>query len=631
MSKRKRRPKKQKFVRVPETTTRASPASRPMKKTSLTRGSRNIYLWAVLIFIIALGLRLTVIAQVRGADPFVDDLLVDGDERSFEMWATRIAEGDYLGPDGNFIQAPLYPYILGGLFKVVGYELYYARVVQAGFDAATAILVFLLAHQLFSPSVARLAGLLYAVNRIPLFYVTRILRDTPMPFFVILTLVVLVHAWSRRSWGWWLAGGMACGLAHLCRENFILVSIAFILLLVVNRRLRADWPRVVVPFIVGIALMMTPVFLRNVAVGASPWQVTENGQVALVMGNAADASGVGYVVPASNARITSENNGLLATLTATLATHADEPFGFIALYLRKLHALFGHLEIANNANFYVARNYSALLAFPLLPDFGSVVPLACLGMIAALRRKRPLPALFPPVLLGAYTIGLLLVFILSRFRLPLLPVMTIYAAFMLLELGRAVKTRQTRFLVINGVVLALLYLVVFYPTAYEREFGDVSYREYYIRGYQLLDQGEVQAGRQLLEKSVEIKPDYAVALNKLAILTLTDGDTAASLQFLQRATSAAPSFLEIWVNLGTVAFQAGETRQARFAYQHVVTLQPDNLQFRHELANLWLLEENYPAAELEYEQIVARDPDDELAVSQLVALRHRNAAMGNRG
>ena len=81
----------------------------------------------VAVYITALGLRLIYLWQIHDA-PFFD--LVIGDAKSYDLWAQRIATGQWLGQE-VFYQAPLYPYFMGVWYWVFGHSLLAVRIIQA--------------------------------------------------------------------------------------------------------------------------------------------------------------------------------------------------------------------------------------------------------------------------------------------------------------------------------------------------------------------------------------------------------------------------------------------------------------------------------------------------------------------
>ena len=71
--------------------------------------------YAGAIFLTALAVRLLHV-WLLSRSPFFDVLM--GDAHGYDEWARRIAGGEWIGTD-VFYQAPLYPYFLGVIYKVV--------------------------------------------------------------------------------------------------------------------------------------------------------------------------------------------------------------------------------------------------------------------------------------------------------------------------------------------------------------------------------------------------------------------------------------------------------------------------------------------------------------------------------
>src|SRR5438270_11320950 len=114
-------------------------------KTSAQRGSSLLRaaekpkpmdprpVWPVVagIFALAFLLRCLYLFQIQNA-PFFELRL--GDAAAYHDWARRIAGGDWLGHD-VFYQAPLYPYFLAVVYRLMGDGVMGVRLVQAVFGA----------------------------------------------------------------------------------------------------------------------------------------------------------------------------------------------------------------------------------------------------------------------------------------------------------------------------------------------------------------------------------------------------------------------------------------------------------------------------------------------------------------
>src|SRR5215211_603127 len=110
---------------------------------------------ALIIFVVALGVRLVHVWQLRSS-PFFDTLL--GDANGYDLWAQRLAAGDWVGSD-VFYQAPLYPYFLGVVYALFDRDLLVVRIIQAVIGSTSCVLLALAGTRLFSKRVGVAAGL----------------------------------------------------------------------------------------------------------------------------------------------------------------------------------------------------------------------------------------------------------------------------------------------------------------------------------------------------------------------------------------------------------------------------------------------------------------------------------------
>src|SRR5438105_275913 len=94
---------------------------------------------------LALLLRCLYIWQI-GHAPFVD--LRIGDAAAYHAWAQDIASGSWLG-HGVFYQAPLYPYALAVIYRIVGDGVTTIRLIQAVLGAGSCVLLAAAGMRLF--------------------------------------------------------------------------------------------------------------------------------------------------------------------------------------------------------------------------------------------------------------------------------------------------------------------------------------------------------------------------------------------------------------------------------------------------------------------------------------------------
>jgi 4-amino-4-deoxy-L-arabinose transferase-like glycosyltransferase len=220
---------------------------------------------AAAVFVIALTVRLLHVRELSAAPVF--DMRV-GDSAVYDAWAREIAGGDVLG-DEVFWYAPLYPYVLGAIYALVGDGGWAVRVVQALLGALTCVLLADAGRRLFGPSAGIVAGALLALYAPSIFYGALIHR----PVLELFSLGVVVWHVSARPAGdapvlWTLALGLASGVLVLARENALALLPVLLVWLVLERPSpkRARVVRAAV-FLAGLTLTLAPVALRNRIVG----------------------------------------------------------------------------------------------------------------------------------------------------------------------------------------------------------------------------------------------------------------------------------------------------------------------------------------------------------------------------
>src|SRR5687767_4409240 len=200
---------------------------------------------ALIIVAAALAIRILHVWQIRPS-PFCDVLM--GDANGYDLWAQRLAGGDWIGSD-VFYQAPLYPYFLGVIYAIFGRDLLVVRIVQALIGSASCVLLGMAGARLFSTRIGLIAGLALALWAPAIFFEGLLQKSVLDMFFVCLALYLIARLVGNRPFDklraapsevegrepgagsrtTWLALGLAMGALALTREN-ALVFIGVILI-----------------------------------------------------------------------------------------------------------------------------------------------------------------------------------------------------------------------------------------------------------------------------------------------------------------------------------------------------------------------------------------------------------------
>ena len=485
--------------------------------------SRREIVAAAMIFAIAAALRFAHVATIA-SEPAVRYPVLDA--LAYHQWALEILRGDWLG-DRVYYQDPLYPFFLAGVYATFGAGSLGVLFAQAALDAASAVLLFATARRLFGGAPAVAAGLL-AAGYAPFLYYSALLLKAPLKLFLFnSSFLLLVRAAQAGRPRQWLAAGIALGLATLLRGNALLF-VPLLLMWIALDRARTPSLRVrsAAFACAGIALALLPVAARNYAVGGE-WVVlnSQAGQN-FYIGNFRGNDTGGYRAPPFlRADPRYEEDDFAREAEQALGRELSpaevsrywwrrgldeiraDPGHFVRHLSRKLLVLVNHHEIADNYSFdFVAEVGAPLLRWPL-PSYGLLLPLALCGAAFSWRRR---DAWLLHGFALAYAASLLVFFNLSRLRLPMVPIVIMFAGFGLVEIARRLARRDLAAAAPALVFLLIAYPVVYLDVAVDRQsirYSNLGQRHMAIsfdhqrRAVELSKQGDERAARQALAEA----------------------------------------------------------------------------------------------------------------------------------
>lgn len=237
-------------------------------------------LWAAGIFLLALALRLAWIAYVN-PDPLEGGFGTRGEADTVFYYgsALSLAEGEgyknpWNGEDTN-LYPPGYPLVLALALTVFGQNLIVGKLLNAVLGAATALFVYIFATRVSNRRVGIVAGTITAIFPTQVFFSTVLLTEV---LFTTLTtaFVLLVMIWTaeRRPSTWQLLTlGLLAGFMSLVRAEAVLLILA---VAVLWKFFLPSWRQLVrnlAIFVLGVALLVTPWAIRNyVTLGEFEWR-----------------------------------------------------------------------------------------------------------------------------------------------------------------------------------------------------------------------------------------------------------------------------------------------------------------------------------------------------------------------
>jgi tetratricopeptide (TPR) repeat protein len=546
---------------------------------------------------IALLVRLVHWAGMLG-DPLIDHPRMD--PLYHDTWARAIAGGD-LTFDGPFFRAPLYAYFLGGIYALTGGSIAAARLVQLLIGLGTALLVMRIGKRTLGEGVGVVAGGLWGIYPIALRYEGDLLVEGLFIFLVMAGLLQYLRCRAESRGRGWFWAGVLFGLAAITRP--IILGIVVLLPAIdwlARRRERAPGAPPVRSWIalaLGLVLPILPVTAHNWFVGHDWVPIASQGGVNFMIGNNPKSDGYTAIVPGTRATWWGGHDDAVALAEGAVGRKLkpsevseywfaegrrfvrDEPAAAARLMLRKTFLFFWGAEISNNEHIYFLRHYSwpmrlGLWYFGIYFPFGLVAPLGLVGMGMALRRRAP-----GSTLLSAYTLlyaaSVIAFFVCARFRLPVVPILLLFAAYAVTALWR--RPRATL-----GATVAVLGLAVLLNCDLYRLnasiFGSQAL-SYLDLGSYRMKQGDTAEAKELLEKASELDPGHPAPHALLGRIALQEGRLEEAEKELRLATRGDPVLFRDVItqaqrDLGRLAIQRGWFDRARIVYELSLQLDP---------------------------------------------------------
>ncbi len=559
------------------------------------------------VLLLAFALRLAFFLQLNRSP--VAEMVIE-DSQTYHDWAAAIAAGDWVG-DRVFTALPLYPYLLGVIYSVFGVSIPAARLVQVLIGTVNCGLIYLLGRRLFNPAVGIGAAFLTAVYGWLIVYDSAILSPVAIVFFTALLLLILLKLREREAgWPGWLGAGVWAGLtATVSGHSLIFLLLAAGWIYLPGRR----WRRAAV-FLAGAAAVIGLVAYRNWKVGDDWVPLTAHGGINFFIGNNPHARGVFEPPPIlrSGGATLQHDAETIARRTLGRELKPSEvssfwfkqgfdfirahPGRFLQLLGRKFTIFFDQLEIADviHPSFFI--RWTPILKIPF-PVFGWIAPLALLGLILAARRWRRLLLLY--LFIAGYVVSTVFYFVNSRYRLPLVPFLMIFAASAVFWGVERIRAREWK----TGLpALAGLVLITYWVNP--QLLGEPRFRLNLGAGHNHLGtyfsrQGDLDRAREEFAEALRLEPQRPEAHYNLANILFRQNELEAAEGGYREAVRRNPYYESAHLALALVAERRGESESAIRKYREVIRNLPFSPRPYLGLARLLVVEgENQEAIEV---------------------------------
>ena len=394
---------------------------------------------AAIVATIALGTALFTLFVLWPAQRIVD---VTFDPYNYAGLARQMLSEGFAAHGLTKREASLYPAFIALVYAIAGSRPLIVTLLQCGIFAGTCALIVNIGARLFNVRTGLIAGLLFAIDPVPLRYVADLHMETLLTFAVTLNVWSMVRFHERPSVREGLLVGLTAGLATLTKGVAIvppLVFGAYGMWRVGTAYLRGQRPQAspqsVVAIALATALVIAPWTARN-------YRVT-GGRFVLIAPGFSDAFLRGYVFSRSE----------FALLRRPPYTDAEnECNAWFRDLCRRAGTEFGRDEVRNEG-ILAAEATRKIIAEPgelarkvvvglftfwyqMTTRFNSAVTggialamwgLAMAGWSRGRREQRPLWLLMMPIV--AMNVFIAVLCSLGRYSLPIIPCLAVLAAF----------------------------------------------------------------------------------------------------------------------------------------------------------------------------------------------------------
>jgi 4-amino-4-deoxy-L-arabinose transferase-like glycosyltransferase len=516
--------------------------------------------------------------QVFAASPFFEPITNGNDRALYDTLAQKIAAGAWF-PSGVFEYMPLYPWVLGTIYLIFGPNLYIAGAFGIFFDCGTTVLIYLLARSLGgSTSASITVSLLYALYPMAILYSVQIMPNT-LNGLLILSYSYALHqvyvngtpeVRSASSVRPMLAFsiGLLAGVTILGFPGMMLISsgaMGFLFLRDLRSGVNFTIPIIRTSIMVlGMMLPVAPVTLHNYSQDGGFTLITAHGGFNFYMGNHAGATG--YPVQIKNFRGTAgsllidakaETRSTLGRepTSSEFARHwsdkawnsiKEDPWRAIKLTGLKFWKFVNHREYDDLRLLPMVQLSKLAFVSWWWPGLFWIMTFGLFGFLVANR------AWLLRALIACGSMGIILFFITSRYRLALIPLIAVLAALgvdrlkrLLIERGGRTENHRR---IAEAVMLGVCALVVISPL--------------HIQDFKALDH-----------------------YNTAAFL-LHRGQSSEALKHSSEAVMLATDNQECWFVHANALFQERKHQQAEAAYRRSLELDPRHVSSHYNLALL---------------------------------------------
>ena len=589
---------------------------------SKSESCRHIIWAACGVFLLALAVRLFYLYESSEGPTFGVPIV---DARGYDLIARELVNERKM-PKQFFWQQFFYPCFLSVVYFLSNCSVVVAQVIQAVLGAVSCVLTFFLGRAVFNRRTGILAAIFVAFYGPLIFHEIDLIAVGWAAFWsLVLILLFLRVAAGKQQLAFFLLG--LCGaLSIITRPNFVpffLAGMAWVGFVFYKARTgRFFVARYFFLIVLGFTLIALPVAIQNLRVTGHFGILPASGGVNLYMGNSPDFEAAEIRLGTKWERLVAlpAQHGVTGDMwqkqeffyEKTRDCIVSDPIGFLKRLAVKAMQLICSREIPGDVDIYLFRQWSKLLEFLMWKagafgfPFGLVLPLAILGLVYN-RRKIPMPVILFVI---TYPLPIILTHVKTRYRVPMVPVLSILAASGCICLIKSIVGRD--WLRSAGAVclgVGIVFLATF-PGPFTAEKLDYHAELYFSVGKTLKDQGKIDEAVENYTEALRIKANYPDVHHNLGVILCAEGKIEEAIEHYKKAIELDTIDHEAHCGLGVALYQLGRFEEAQQHFTEAIKLRPDYSPAHKNLAIGFARQRKIEQAVSHYKRALDFEPDD---------------------
>lgn len=491
-----------------------------------------------LIFLATLLIRIPFFLSLKHDPAFLMPII---DSLEFDTWAGEILRGNLLWTQLQN-HTPLYAYFLAAFYKILGYSIPLVILFQYLIAAFSNVLLYLIAKKITNKATAIISTIFMATYWF-LIYVQSFLYCENLSILLNLLLIYVLINW-KNTLKKYLLVGIILGLSVICRPDILIFAVLIYSWLVGFELQRNQIAKFYASFLTGLILILAPVVARNCIISHDLVFLRTQIGANFYMGNNPDFKGTAINLSIGKdwedfislpqqalKRGVTESESNRYFINATLKIIKEKPLEWLKLVCAKTFSVLTGRDFLRSEDVYFYDNY---MSTSLLSAISTrlIFILAVLGLSISFQNPQRFKLLYIFILSGMF---LMLFQIKTRYLMPIVPFLIIFASWALYNLHSSVKNKQWVPVIFTLTTLCFLNLISFFnplgisaPTYHET---------YYAIGKNFAERGIIPGAIDYYNRAIKINPRNLSVWNDLGLLYLNTGNYDRALKHFDKALS----------------------------------------------------------------------------------------------